>query len=591
MKITFRDIYRWGIGYKKELLKANIFAISAVSVSLFIPLLIPYLIDEIILKKPGVILKSIDYFFAPPHSPLFYILVTLLSTILLRAIYLYLSSKATLYFSKISKNITFLIQKEMIEHLKGLDLRSFEEIGSSKINSLFIVDVATIDNFLGVSVSKFIVSILSIIGIGSVLLWIDFKLGLFILLFMPVVVYFTKRFAKRVGRVKREENRVISSFSDELTEGLDHFWQLKASNEEDDYFEFVKNRAKRVRDAGIEFKYKSEVFALISYFLFLAGFEIFRSAGIISVEYGSLTIGKMLAIFGYLWVIMSPFQEVLSIQYAYHSAKEALNRINTLFDLKKEKIYPLKRDPFKDSVTNSLRLKDVSFSYRESEPILRGINIEAKRAQKIAIVGESGGGKSTLAQLIVGFFEPDSGDILYDSVSYKEIGFKRIRDRVYLVLQQPMLFNKSIRYNLTFGKDIDDERLFEALKVAKLQEYIKNLPNGVDTKVGRDGVKLSGGERQRLSIARMVLSNPNIVILDESTSSLDTKTEEILFDNLSSFLKERTTIIIAHRLSTVTKADRVYLIEDGEVKEEGSYMELLERGGKFSEYVKRGIRC
>ncbi len=591
MKIAFSDIFEWVKGYKRELFIANLIAILAVSVSLFIPLLIPYLIDEIILKKPGKVLATIDFFFTPPHSPLFYIFATLVLTITLRAIYLFLSSIQTLYFTKISKDITYKIQKRLLEHLKGVGLKSFEDFGSGKISSLLIVDVATIDTFLSQSISKFIISVLSIIGIGGVLIYIDWKLGLFILTFMPIVVYFTKKIARKVGEIKRKQNEKIASFQESLGESLDLFWQIKASNKEREFFDALVDSAKQIKDISVEFSYKSEVSALFSYFLFLAGFEVFRSAGILSVELKDISIGQMLAIFGYLWVIMSPFQEILNMQYSFHNAKTALQRVNGIFELELEPRYPHLKDPFSTKRTNSLVLKDIYFSHDGEHMTLKGVNFKADEGQKVAIVGESGGGKSTLAQLMVGFYEPDRGDISIDGISYKEIGLDKIREHIFLVLQSPLLFNNSIKYNLTLGEDVDSKKLERAIEVARLKEFIDSLDDGIETMIGRNGVRLSGGQRQRLSIARMIVAEPNIVILDESTSSLDVETEEILFSELSSFLKERTTIIIAHRLSTITQADYIYLLENGVIEEEGSFDELLKLGGHFAKYINKGIRC
>ena len=189
---------------------------------------------------------------------------------------------------------------------------------------------------------------------------------------------------------------------------------------------------------------------------------------------------------------------------------------------------------------------------------------------------------------MVGFYQPQSGRVEYDGVDYKEIGLDVVREHVYLVLQAPMLFNNTIRYNLTFGKEVSDARIYEALEVAQLRSFIEDLEKGLDTIVGKNGVKLSGGQRQRLSIARMLIANPNVVILDESTSSLDVNTEEVLFDALSSFLKERTTIIIAHRLSTIVQADYIYVLSAGKIEQEGTYEALIQEDGAFAQYVNKG---
>ncbi len=589
-KESFKNLLRSLLKHKSNFIKANIIAIIAIIISLPIPMMIPLLIDEILLDKPSTMMKYLEMFAGEGREAYVYVMVVLFLAIFLRAIFLGLNSIQSWLFSTISKDITFDLQKRLIDHISKVSLSEYENFGSGKISSLLVVDVATVDNFLGVSVNKFIISILTVVGIGGVLLYIDLELGLFILLFMPIVAFVTKMIAKKVGEYKRKENRKIAEFQDELGENMDLFWQIKASNQERDLQVRLVKKADEIKRASIDFTFKSQISAMFSYFLFLAGFEIFRSAGILSVEYGDLSIGKMLGVFGYLWVIMAPFQEIISMQYAYHTAKAALDRINSIYDMKLEPKFEHKKDPFKGKITNSLELKDIYFSYGDKET-LKGINLVASEGKKVAIVGETGGGKSTLASLMVGFYQPQSGKILYDGINYDEIGLDVIRENVYLTLQSPLLFNNTIRYNLTFGKNIDDDEIYKALEIAQLKEFVEGLKNGLDEMVGKNGVRLSGGQRQRLSIARMIIAKPNIVILDESTSSLDVDTEERLFNQLSSFLKDRTTIIIAHRLSTITQADYIYLIGDGRVAEEGSFDELLALNGRFAKYIKKGIEC
>jgi ATP-binding cassette subfamily C protein len=203
----------------------------------------------------------------------------------------------------------------------------------------------------------------------------------------------------------------------------------------------------------------------------------------------------------------------------------------------------------------------------------------------VAIIGASGSGKSTLSQLLVGFYPPTSGDIRYNGVSVQEIGFSRIRDAVFVVLQQPLMFNETLRFNLSMGDEISDEVIYEALQIAQLYDFVTALPNALETQVGKLGIRLSGGQRQRLSIARMVLANPKVVIFDESTSALDVHTESALFEALEKFLREKTVIIIAHRLSTITKADYIYVLENGTVLEEGTRESLEQQNGSFKRFV------
>ncbi len=584
MRYTFKKILNELLKYKKEFITANIIAIIAVVVSTPAPLLMPLLVDEVLLKKTGFLTKHIDNLLG--HQEAFvYILIVLFMTLSLRAIFFGLTIWHDYIFSKISKNITYKIRKDMLLHLSKLSLSEFESIGSGKISSLFLVDVATIETFLGMSISKLIVSVLTVLGVAIVLLLINWKLALFILLVNPFVVIVSKKFARKVSLYKKEENRTFEAFSEALSETLDLFWQIRASNQERNFIKRLFVKSEEIKNAGINFAYKSDVALRFSYLLFLGGFEIFRAASIFTVAYGELSIGLMLAIFGYLWVMMGPIQEILNIQYSYHNAKRALNRINQIFKMQQEPKYPHLKNPFKGSKTNSIRLKGVDFSYDNKNSILKDINIFIEKGKNIAIVGASGSGKTTLAQIMVGFYPLQKGELFYDEVNIKEIGLDVVRENIFLVLQTPLLFNSTIRFNLTLGKDMDDKMIWEALKIAQLKDIISSFESGLDTQVGKNGVKLSGGQRQRMSIARMILQDPNIIILDESTSALDIHTEESLFVALKEILKEKTVIIIAHRLSTIKQADYIYMLEDGQVIEEGTKEELISLEGKFAKHI------
>ncbi len=584
MKYTFKKILNELLRYKKEFITANIIAIIAVLVSTPAPLLMPLLVDEVLLKKPGFLTEHIDKFFGHQEAYV-YILIVLFMTIFLRSLFFGLTVWHDYIFSKISKNITYKIRKDMLSHLSKLSLNEYEALGSGKISSLFLVDVATVETFLGMSISKLIVSILTVIGVAIVLLLINWKLALFILLVNPFVVVVSKKFARKVSLYKKEENRTFEAFSEALSETLELFWQIRASNQEKNFIKRLFVKSDDIKKAGITFAYKSDAALRFSFLLFLSGFELFRAASIFTVAYGNLSIGLMLAIFGYLWVMMGPIQEILNIQYSYHNAKRALNRINQIFQMQKEPYYPHLKNPFKKSKTNSITLKNVTFSYDDENPVLKDINMHIKKGQNVAIVGASGSGKTTLAQIMVGFYPLQRGELFYDEANIKEIGLDIVRENVFLVLQNPMLFNDTIRFNLTLGKNVDEKAIWKALKIAQLEEVVSSLDKKLDTRVGKNGVRLSGGQRQRISIARMILQNPNVIILDESTSALDIHTEESLFRALKEILKEKTVIIIAHRLSTIKQADYIYMLEDGRVIEEGTKEELMKIEGKFAQHI------
>lgn len=227
-------------------------------------------------------------------------------------------------------------------------------------------------------------------------------------------------------------------------------------------------------------------------------------------------------------------------------------------------------------------MKNIHFSYGRHKNILNGITLDIKSGDQIALVGASGGGKSTLVQALLGLYPISDGMIYFDNIPVTQIGFDTIRDNVSTVLQHPVLFNASIRDNLTMGRSLNDNELWHALSIAQLQQTIQQLPQQLDTLIGQQGVRLSGGQRQRLAIARMILSQPKVVILDEATSALDSETEFQLHKSMRSFLKDRTTIIIAHRLSAIKQAQHVYVFEDGIISEQGHHNKLIEQQGLYA---------
>ena len=301
----------------------------------------------------------------------------------------------------------------------------------------------------------------------------------------------------------------------------------------------------------------------------------------LTVLFSDLSIGQMLAVFSYLWFMIGPVEQLLNLQYAFYAAGGAITRINQLLARRDEPQYRGGVDPFKGRQTVDIEVRDLSFSYGD-EKILDRLNLTIAAGEKVAIVGTSGGGKSTLVQLLLGLYTPQSGSIHFAGASQSEIGLETIREHVAVVLQHPALFNDTVRANLTMGRERTDDACWRALEIAQLDGTIRLLPQGLDSIVGRSGVRLSGGQRQRLAIARMVLAEPRVVILDEATSALDTATEYNLHHALGKFLSGRTTLIIAHRLSAVKQADRVLVFDGGRIAQDGDHQQLIAQGGIYA---------
>jgi ATP-binding cassette subfamily C protein len=582
--ITFKTLFTMMLRYKRSLLWGNLIALIATLVSIPIPLLIPIMVDEVLLHKGGVIVNTVD-FFTSLHESLLYIGVVLVVTISLRFLFFLLSVASQRFFITLSQELSFTIRAQALEHLKHVSMSAYERLGSGKVITHLITDIDTIEQFLGSALSKLVVSVATLIGVAVVLIWINPLFGILILIFQPIIMIVTRKISGKVGELKKEQNHSIGELSDTLTQMCDLFGQIRASNKEGRFIQNAINQSQRLRHSASLYGIKALVGERYSYTLFLSGFEIFRALGLVMVLYSDLSIGLMFGIFGYLWFMMTPVQDLLSMQYSFANAKNALARLNELLSLPTEPHAPSTPVSLAGSKALSIQTKKLIFGYDENEPVLKGVNISIKAGEKVAIIGASGSGKSTLSQLLVGFYPPTSGDIFYNGISVNEIGFSNIRNEVFVVLQQPLMFNDTLRFNLTMGDDISDEKILEALGIAQLSQFIHTLPLQLETQVGKFGIRLSGGQRQRISIARMVLANPKVVIFDESTSALDVHTESALFEALQAFLKEKTVIIIAHRLSTVTQADYIYVLENGTILEEGTHTKLESLDGSFHHFV------
>ncbi|EGQ7991214.1 ABC transporter ATP-binding protein [Vibrio vulnificus] len=568
--------------HKSKLVFANLIAIVATLVSVPIPLLMPLMVDEVLLDQPGKGLAVMNTLLPQAwQTPTGYIFLTLLLVILMRITSQALNILQSRQFTLVSKTITYQMRAKMIDKLGRISIRQYETRGSGGINAHLITDIETIDQFIGSTLAKFVISLLTVIGTAGVLLWLEWRLGLFILLVNPIVIYFSRKLGSKVKHLKKRENQAFEQFQNRLVETLDGIYQLRAANKEREFLSELKQQADQVRLNADKYAWQSEAAGRVSFLLFLLGFELFRAVAMLMVLFSDLTIGQIFAVFGYLWFMLTPVQELLGIQFSWYSAKAALARINALLELEEEYRPESKVNPFTDDKEIDVSVENVSFSYNSETTVLNQLNLRIPAGKKVALVGASGGGKSTLIQLLIGVYRQDSGVIRYNNESSDDIGFELIREKIAVVLQQPILFNDSLRHNLTLGGNYDESALWQALEIAQLQDVISQLTAGLDTQVGRNGIRLSGGQRQRLAIARMVLSDPQFVILDEATSALDTATEAALHRALNEYLKGKTTLIVAHRLSAVKQADLIYVLEDGQVTQSGTHSELVEQDGLY----------
>jgi ATP-binding cassette subfamily C protein len=579
-KCTIKGLLSQLFTYKKEVLFGNGVAILATFLVVLIPLFIPILVDELLLGKDhGFITFVSQHLFTSDVKG--YVFFVLALIIFLRFFSTLLSILQTKIFVSISKNITYTMRISLLEHLKRISLKEFEMMRVGAVTSKLVTDVETIDGFISSTISKLIVAVLLLLFSAIILLAIHWQLAIFILITNPLVVLFTVKMARSIGELKKEENKAVEIFQATLTETLELFHQIRAANKEAYFFKQSQIKAEALKEHSVNYGYKSDAAQKLSSLVFLTGYEIFRAVSILAVAYSDLSVGLMLAIFSYLWVMVGPTHDIINFQYVLSSAKAACSRIESIYRMEQEPQVIQQNNPFVGKHAIGIEVKNLTFSYHENKNILTNINMQIQEGMKVAIVGASGSGKTTLSNILVGFYPFHTGEILYNGVSNKALKLSTIRENIHLILQHPKLFNDTMRFNLTLGKSYSDESVKNALHIAQLDDVMERLDLGLDTLVGKDGIKLSGGQRQRVAIARMILSDPKVVIFDESTSALDVHTEVRLFGALQDFLADKTVITIAHRLSTIKNAEYIYVLEDGVVVDSGSPKELLEKDQSY----------
>ncbi len=581
-QLSWAEIRRLALHHRKALILANLVAVLATLCSVPIPLLLPLLVDEVLLGAGDSALQVMNRFLpASWESAAGYIGLMLGVTLVLRASALVFNVLQARLFARLSKDIVYRIRIRLIERLKRIALAEYESLGGGTVVAHLVTDLETIDKFIGDTLSRLLVAVLSIIGTAAILVWMHWQLALLILLFNPLVIYATVQLGKRVKHLKKLENDSTSRFTQALTETLDAIQEVRAGNRQGFFLGRLGLRAREVRDFAIASQWKTDASNRASGLLFQFGIDVFRAAAMLTVLFSDLSIGQMLAVFSYLWFMIGPVEQLLSLQYAFYAAGGALGRINQLLARADEPQYAGGRDPFAGQTTVAIEVRGLQFAYQD-EPILEGLDLSIAPGEKVAIVGASGGGKSTLVQLLLGLYQPQAGQIQFGGVPLEDIGLGTVRDNVAVVLQHPALFNDTVRANLMMGRELDDEACWRALDIAQLADTIRQLPKGLDSIVGRSGVRLSGGQRQRLAVARMILAEPKVVILDEATSALDAATEYALHQGLNRFLQGRTTLIIAHRLSAVKQADRVLVFDGGRIAEDGDHQQLIADGGLYA---------
>ena len=482
---------------------------------------------------------------------------------------------------KISLNIAENIQVSMAKKILNLDITSISEKHSGRFISNFVVDIHIFLSTISNVVLNSIKESLTLIALFSVMIYHDWKLSIVALTVLPIAAFCSKKFGKKMGKKSTLSMIASENFSSFLSELIKGSWLIKIYQKEKEEFERTKilisekfKKAKKVEQVRLGSGPIMEfiIAVAIGLIIFFGGYRSIN---------GNLTMGEFISFLASLMLAYAPVRALAGINVGLNEGLAAARRIYALID-KEDKILEDKSLPILQISSGNIIFQNVNFSYSDNSVILNNVNININGGSKTGIIGESGSGKSTILNLIPRFFDLTEGKILIDKQEINNVRLSSLRKAISIVSQDTILFDDTIKKNIAYAKkNATDDEIYKASKLAGIDNFVNSLENGYETLVGENGVKLSGGQKQRISVARAFLKNAPIILLDEATSSLDSDSEEKIKQALNELTKNKTTLIISHKLSTIITCEKIYVINKGKIIGEGTHLELVKNSAYY----------
>jgi len=471
-------------------------------------------------------------------------------------------------------------------HLQQLSLQYYDTHETGTLLSTVTADVQTIQGFASSATLGIIVDMFTIIAMLIVMLWLNWDFTLIAVAITPFMLLLVSRFKKTVKKATHQVRKEQSKIVEVVEQGLQSMRVTKAFGRQ----ELAEAQLAEVSQATVNASLKARrIKALLSPIVAVTvslctAFVLYRGSSLILA--GVMTAGGLTVFLSYLSKFFKPVQDLATMTNTIAQAAVGVDRIRAILDA--DTVIPQRaeaRDP--QTLRGEIEFQNVAFSYNDEAKVLTDVSFSIKAGQMVGVVGPTGCGKSTIVSLIPRFYDPTGGSVKIDGVDLRDYKFLALRDQIGYVLQETILFAGSVRDNIAYGrKDVTEAQILEAAKLANADEFIQRMPHGYDTMVGERGDTLSGGQRQRIGIARAIVRNNPILILDEPTAALDTESEQLVMEALERLMKGRTVITIAHRLSTIRDADKIVVLKGGVVAEQGTHDELLARNGVYAELYK-----
>ncbi|MDA8897102.1 ABC transporter ATP-binding protein/permease [Acidimicrobiia bacterium] len=481
---------------------------------------------------------------------------------------------AAVTWRNISQDVEHSLRTDTFKNVLGLDLQYFENKSSGRLMAILNDDVNQLEKFLDTGANKLLQTMTTVFVIGGTFLYISPLIAIFAFIPIPVIIFgsfkFTKTIAARYTRIRN----AIETLNANLSNSLSGILTVKSFNRERKEFDRIVSSSEEVKSANYHAIKLSAAFIPIIRIAILFGFTATLLIGGFMALDGEINVAMYSVLLFITQRLLWPLTELGDTFDLYQRAMASFKRINTLKNTQPD----IKNGSMKSNgINKSITLKEINFSYVENFPVLNNVSLEIQKGSTTAIVGSTGSGKSTLIKLLLRLYDVDSGEILIDEINIKDLDVHSLRKHIGLVSQDIFLFEGTVFDNIAYGNlEASDGEIWNAAKLSESDDFINLLPDKKDTVVGERGQKLSGGQRQRISIARAILKNPKILILDEATSAVDNETEAAIQRSLDTLKEGRTVIAIAHRLSTIRNADIIYVLEKGEIVESGSHDELVQ---------------